>query len=201
MQTAGRGRQGRAWSSPAGNLYASTLVRIRPGDPPAPTLALVAAVALARAVAAFGYTGIHIKWPNDLVAGVAKLAGLLLEREGDWVVAGFGCNVAHAPSLPDRATTSLETLGAPAPSLAALGQALGDELAAALAAWRGRGLPATIADWSARAHAVGTALAVTLPDGELVRGAFDGLDATGALLLRLAGGERRVIHAGDVILV
>ncbi len=80
-QTGGRGRQGRAWLSPPGNLYAITLVRPRPDDPPAPTLALVAAVALHEAVALYA-PGVRIKWPNDLLFDGAKLAGILLERAG-----------------------------------------------------------------------------------------------------------------------
>src|SRR4051794_19317804 len=68
-QTGGKGRQGRAWVSPTGNLHASTLVRLRPGDPPAPSLALAAAVALHETVAAFAqHAPVRIKWPNDLVA-------------------------------------------------------------------------------------------------------------------------------------
>src|SRR5690348_13140280 len=80
-QTAGKGRQGRSWESPPGSLYASTLVRLQPGDPPAPTLALVAAVALHQAVSAYA-PDLTIKWPNDLVVRGMKLAGILLEREG-----------------------------------------------------------------------------------------------------------------------
>ena len=66
-QTGGKGRQGRHWESPAGNLHASTIVRLRPEDPPAPTLALVAAVALHESVSKHA-EGVQIKWPNDLVA-------------------------------------------------------------------------------------------------------------------------------------
>lgn len=201
VQTAGRGRHGRAWSSPAGNLYASTLIRVRPGDPSAASLALVAAVALHRAVRGFGNAGVRIKWPNDLMAHGAKLAGLLLEREGEWIVAGFGTNIASAPELADRETTSLARLMTQPPAPAALLAALADELAAAVARWRSAGLPAMTREWAERAHPVGTALAVALPGGEMVRGGFDGLDETGALRLRLADGERRVIHAGDVILI
>src|SRR3954463_8944234 len=92
-QTGGRGRQGRAWDSPAGNLHASTLVRLRPEDPPAPSLALAAAIALHEAAAAFApQAELVVKWPNDLLAGGDKLAGILLEREGDAVVIGFGVN-------------------------------------------------------------------------------------------------------------
>src|ERR1700743_1737413 len=78
-ERAGRGRQGRAWESPPGNLFASTLVSVRPGEPAAPTLALVAAVALAEASEAYGVTAM-LKWPNDLLVDGAKLSGILLER-------------------------------------------------------------------------------------------------------------------------
>ncbi len=80
-QTGGRGRQGRDWRSPPGNLYASTLVRLREGDPPAATLALVAAVALHEAAAGIApQSAIRIKWPNDLMLDGAKLAGSRRER-------------------------------------------------------------------------------------------------------------------------
>ena len=106
-QTGGRGRQGREWRSPPGNLYASTIVRLRPGDPPAPTLALVAAVALHQVAALFAPgASIAIKWPNDLMAGGAKLSGILLERSDDAVIIGFGVNLAHHPEDLERPATS-----------------------------------------------------------------------------------------------
>ena len=105
-QTGGKGRQGRAWQSPPGNLYASTLVRVRPEDPPAPTLALVAAVALHEVIEIYA-PAVQIKWPNDLLFDGAKLAGILLEREGDAVIVGFGVNLAGHPDSLDRPATSL----------------------------------------------------------------------------------------------
>ena len=118
-QTGGKGRQGRAWVSPPGNLHASTLVRLRPGDPPAPTLALVAAVAL-HEVASIYAPGVQIKWPNDLLFDGAKLAGILLERLEDAVVIGFGVNLAHHPEGIDRPATSLQVLAGMAPEPAAV---------------------------------------------------------------------------------
>lgn len=214
QQTGGKGRQGRAWLSPPGNLYASTLVRLQPNDPPAPSLALVAAVALHEAIAPYGHH-IQIKWPNDLVLGCspakagavraglrpspehtggwAKLAGILLERQSDAVVIGFGVNVAHKPDLPDRATAHL---GEMAPPPAILAELLAEAFARWLLRWRGEGLEPVRRAWLAAAHPIGTALSTT--EGE---GLFDGLDEDGALLLRLADGSRRVIHAGDVFLL
>lgn len=194
-QSGGRGRQGRAWLSPPGNLYASTIVRLRPGDPPAPTLALVAAVALHAAVSA-QVPGVRIKWPNDLLANGAKLAGILLEREGEAVVVGFGVNVAHHPEGLAQPTTSLAALVRRAPEAAALCDRLSVAFAGVLDRWRREGLAPIRSAWTCAAHPIGTPLATS--EGE---GAFDGLDESGALRLRLPGGERRLIHAGDVFLL
>lgn len=203
-QSAGRGRQGRAWVSPVGNLYASTLVRRRLNDPPVPSLALVAAVALHEAVSVFLDTrddgALTIKWPNDLLLGGAKLSGILLEGAGDATVVGFGVNVAHHPDLPDRPTTSLASRGV-AVSPQALLEVLAEGFARWLGVWRGQGLEPVRSVWLARAHPIGSALSVQPPSGVRLDGLFDGLDRGGALLLRLAGGERRVIHAADVFLL
>jgi BirA family biotin operon repressor/biotin-[acetyl-CoA-carboxylase] ligase len=196
-QTVGRGRQGRAWSSPPGNLYASTLVRLQPGDPPAPTLALVAAVALHEVASAWApEAAIQIKWPNDLLAGGAKLAGILLERAGEAVVIGFGANLAHHPGGTERPVTSLAALTGSAPEPAPFLEQLAESFARHLARWRSQGIAPIRAAWLERAHPLGTAL--TTPEGE---GLFDGLDETGALRLRLPHGEVRLVHAGDVFLL
>ena len=189
-QTGGKGRQGRAWQSPAGNLHASTLVRLQPGDPPAPTLALVAAVALHAAVQPHAPAA-RIKWPNDLLVGGAKLAGILLERQGDAVIIGFGVNLAFRPEGLDRPAISL----APPVEPAAFLRRLAAEFEAWLARWRAEGLAPVRAAWLEAAHPLGTALATSE-----VRGLFEGLDETGALRLRLPDGALRVIHAGDVFL-
>ena len=190
-QTGGKGRQGRAWQSPPGNLYASTLVRLQPEDPPAPTLALVAAVALHEIVSGHA-PDVRIKWPNDLLMGGAKLAGILLERQGDAVIVGFGVNLAHHPEGLDRPATSLDPPVDPDPFLGRLVAAF----AAWLRRWRDEGVGPIRAAWLAAALPLGTPLVTH--DGA---GTFDGLDESGALRLRLAGGAVRVIHAGDVFLL
>jgi BirA family biotin operon repressor/biotin-[acetyl-CoA-carboxylase] ligase len=201
-QLAGRGRQGRPWVSPPGNFHASTLVRLRPDDPPAATLAMVTAVALDEAIDVFlvERSALALKWPNDLLLAGAKLSGILLERADDAVVIGIGVNLAHHPDLPDRPTTSLAAHGVTVtPSM--LAEMLADTVARWLARWRGEGLAPVRARWLARAHPVGTALTARLPDGRGIDGLFDGLDADGALLLRLASGDRHVIHAADIFLL
>ena len=199
-QTAGRGRQGRAWESPANNFYGSTLVRLRPGDPSAATLGFVAAVALAELVLRSLPGAAILKWPNDLLVAGAKLSGILLERADDAVVVGIGVNLAHHPDLADCATTSLAAHGV-AIGAAAFAEMLADGFARWLARWRAEGFAPVRQRWLDLAHPRGTALSVGQPDGVRVDGLFDGLDAEGALILRLASGDRRVIHAADVFLV
>ena len=200
-QSGGRGRMGRGWQSPLGNLYASTIVRLRAGDPPAPTLALVTAVALAEVVAAYAPDVMAaIKWPNDVLIAGAKLAGILLERAGDGVVVGIGVNLAHYPAGLDRPVTSLAAHGV-TPDPAQFCEDLALVFARWVARWRGEGLAPVRAAWLAAAHPLGTALVANLGDGESVEGLFDGLNDAGALRLRLADGAVRVIHAGDVFLI
>ncbi|HEY0085293.1 MAG TPA: biotin--[acetyl-CoA-carboxylase] ligase [Allosphingosinicella sp.] len=201
-QSGGRGRQGREWHSPEGNLYASTLVRLRPGDPPAPTLALVAAVALHEVACAFAPdASILIKWPNDLLAGGAKLSGILLERIGDAVVIGLGVNLAEHPDATERPATSLRVLTGRAPEPEAFIEALAAALARWIERWRREGLAPIRAAWLAAAHPPGTPLSTHTASGAWVEGLFEGLDEGGALRLRLADGSVHVVHAGDVFLV
>lgn len=202
-QTGGRGRQGRVWASPPGNFYGSTLVRLRPGDPPAATLALVAAVALEEVVRVYVATQdiarLRIKWPNDLLLDGAKLSGILLERAEDAVVVGIGVNLAHHPVDLDPPATSLAEHGG-APDPRDFAETLAEAFARWLGLWRGA-LGPVRTRWLERAHPSGTALAARLPDGSASDGLFAGLDVDGALLLRLADGTTRVIHAGDVFLI
>lgn len=190
-QSGGKGRQGRAWQSPPGNLYASTLVRVDPKHPPPPTLALVAAVALHEAVSRHTNRA-RIKWPNDITINRAKLAGILLERQGDAVVIGFGVNLAYHPEDLDRPAASLGARVTP--------EVLLRRLAACfehwLERWKTEGLAPVRAAWLTAAYPVGTPLASSGAEG-----VFDGLDETGALRLRLADGAIRVVHAGDVFLI
>jgi BirA family biotin operon repressor/biotin-[acetyl-CoA-carboxylase] ligase len=200
-QTGGRGRLGRAWDSPDGNLYASTLVRLQPGDPSAPTLALVAAVAVHALVAPLVTGQARIKWPNDILVDGAKLSGILLERAGDDVIIGIGINVAGYPEGLDRPVTSLHAQGATETDAAALLAHLARIFAHWLAIWRVQGIGPVRNHWVVNAHPAGTAMRVTLPDGTVLDGHFETMDAQGSLILRLANGDARAIHAGDVFLI
>jgi BirA family biotin operon repressor/biotin-[acetyl-CoA-carboxylase] ligase len=177
------------------------LVRLRDGDPIAPTLALVSAIALHEVASAYAPDAQFIlKWPNDMLADRAKLAGILLEREGDAIAIGFGVNLAHHPDLPDRPATSFAALAAGTPEPGAFLIDLAEAFARWLAKWRQDGVAQISGEWLRRAHDIGAAISVGLPDGR-VDGLFDGLDPMGALRLRLADRSVRVIQAGDVFLL
>jgi BirA family transcriptional regulator, biotin operon repressor / biotin---[acetyl-CoA-carboxylase] ligase len=200
-QTRGRGRQGRSWEDGAGNFMGSTVVQLGPGDPRPATLALVAGMAVWEALAP-RLPDAHaprLKWPNDVMIGPAKVAGILLEREGQTVVVGIGANLARAPDVQDRATVSLAEFG-PAPGRDAFADDLARRFALELERWRSFGVPPIVARWLAAAHPVGTPLTVRAPGDEPVSGTFAGLTAEGALQLRLADGTTRAVHAGDVSL-
>jgi BirA family biotin operon repressor/biotin-[acetyl-CoA-carboxylase] ligase len=196
-QDEGRGRQGRAWSSLEGNFAGSTIVQLRPDDPPAPGLSLACGLALIEAVeAAVPGRPLMLKWPNDLLLGGAKLAGILLERSGNRIVAGFGVNLAEAPVIEGRATASFDRALPPqafAPILAA-------SFARMLNLWRSSAPFAFGQAWQARAHPLGTPLEVHDGAGQRLKGRFDGLETDGSLRLRLDGGGIEIVRAGDVSL-
>ncbi len=199
-QNGGRGRMGRVWDSPVGNLYCSTLVRFQPGDPAGHTLALVAANAVHALIAPLCSGQARIKWPNDILVDGAKIAGILLERAGDAIVIGIGVNATHHPIGLDRPVTSLLAQGAVNPEASALYERLAQIFGHWLSVWRGEGLAPVRTHWLLNAHPTGAAMRVLLPDGEEVRGTFDTLDQQGMLILRLENGDSRAIHAGDIIL-
>jgi BirA family transcriptional regulator, biotin operon repressor / biotin---[acetyl-CoA-carboxylase] ligase len=201
-QTAGRGRMGRDWASPVGNLYASGLIHLRAGDPPAATLGFVAALALDKILSIYAPdAAFQIKWPNDVLAGGAKLSGILLERAGDAVIVGIGVNLASHPKIVGRLTTSIAELTGTAPDPATFLDYLAEAFGEIVAQWRTEGLGPILSRWQERAHPVGAPLSVSLPDGTSLEGVYEGLDPSGALKLCLADGAVRVIHAGDVFLV
>ncbi len=200
-QSAGRGRQGRDWFDGAGNFMGSTVVHISDQGPPAHTLALMAGLALYEAVLPIipEPTALQLKWPNDLLLGGAKLAGILLERHEQSVVVGIGVNLRAAPKLPDRETTALAHATAP-PELETFARALAKSFDAELERWRTFGLETLIRRWLACAHPIGTSISAHDPSGEVVLGKFDGLDANGSLQIRLADGSSRSVHVGDIVI-
>ncbi len=203
-QKAGKGRRGRGWVSPPGNLYSSIL--LRPDRPLADVagLGFAAALAIREALRAWGTTDVALKWPNDVLVGERKIAGVLLESraEGngkipDWVVVGAGINLASHPEDTEFAATSLAALGlAPPEPVRAL-----ETYLAAFARWRARwldgGFAAVLETYRRHVRGVGAPISVRI-EGETVRGVFDALEDDGALALRLPDGPVRRISAGDV---
>jgi BirA family biotin operon repressor/biotin-[acetyl-CoA-carboxylase] ligase len=194
-QNAGRGRQGRTWFDGAGNFMGSTVVHNRHGDPAMPTLSLVAGLAVHAVV---DLAGAKLKWPNDVLVGPAKIAGMLLESAGSAVILGIGVNLVAAPVVPGRVTAALADF-APHPARDAFADKLAKSFDLELQRWRDFGVAPIIRRWLAAAHPEGTAFSVDLA-GEQVSGTFAGLDDDGALRLRLANGQVRAIHAGEVSL-
>jgi BirA family biotin operon repressor/biotin-[acetyl-CoA-carboxylase] ligase len=180
----------------------STVALLTSGDPPAPTLALVAGLAVHQTIAEFApeLRELWLKWPNDILLAGAKLGGILLERQGEAVVVGVGVNQAVAPDLPDRPSASLRGAGLEI-ARDTFAEALAAQWASALAMWHQGDWPALRAEWLERAHPLGTRLMVRDAAGEMIEGAFAGLEPHGAALLRLADGAMRAIHAGEIELV
>lgn len=201
-QSEGRGRLGREWSDGAGNFMGSTPVHLRSSDPAPQTLALVAGVALYEAVSKFlgNAQGLLLKWPNDVLLDRAKLAGILLERAGDTVVMGIGVNLANAPDVPDRKTASLASHGLTV-DRDDFAEQLARSMAAELATWRKAGLGETISRWTIRGPHIGAPVRYLGVTDTTETGAFAGIDRDGALLMRLANGTMRAIHAGEVSLI
>jgi BirA family biotin operon repressor/biotin-[acetyl-CoA-carboxylase] ligase len=196
-QGAGRGRRGRAWISPPGNLYCSLLLRPACAVAEAAQLGFAAALAVAEAASLFLPPDARVtcKWPNDVLLGGRKFAGILLQSRAsgaavDWLVIGIGVNLASHPEDTEYPATSL---GAATP--AQFIPILGERLLAWYETWRG-GFAVLRAAWLVRAEGLGGPIRVRLPDSEL-EGRFAGLDEAGRLMLDGPHGSR-VIAAAEI---
>ncbi len=204
-QTAGRGRRQRRWIAPKGNLASSVLETIDLAPAVAATLGFAAGLALhaaLQAIAGSASVGLALKWPNDVLAGQAKLAGILLEAEavagaGLAVVVGMGTNVVAAPEGTPTPATSLRALGIET-SAEALFTALSDSWAECRGIWdQGRGFGEIRQRWLALAAGLGQPVAVHTGNAT-VAGIFDTIDDTGCMIVRTATGDGIRISAGDV---
>jgi BirA family biotin operon repressor/biotin-[acetyl-CoA-carboxylase] ligase len=196
-QSAGRGRRGRAWVSPEGNL--ATTLLLRPGASQAVSGQLSFAAALATAEMASHFApdaAIAVKWPNDVLADGRKLAGILLEGGNGWLAIGIGVNLAAHPEGTEFPATSLAQLGIAPPSPEQALTVLAARFAHWYDLWMQSGFESLRAAWLARAFGVGAQIRARLPQ-ETRQGVFQGIDASGALLLN-EGGHVRAIAAGEV---
>jgi BirA family biotin operon repressor/biotin-[acetyl-CoA-carboxylase] ligase len=197
QQTGGRGRRGRSWASPVGNLYCSTVLGPHCAAPRAAELGFVAALAVADLVPR--ERQIRLKWPNDVLVDGGKIAGILPEssvrQDGtvEYVVLGIGVNVGFAPQLPE--------MRYPGATLGGTVEAAAGGLAAALARWmrewRRSGFEEIRAGWMAKAGPLGAEMDVRLGEG-LVSGRYAGLDRDGGLLLDTAKGPVRIV-SGELL--
>ena len=197
-QTQGRGRQGRDWFSPEGNLYASIL--LRPGLPPArlSELGFVVALAVADVVDAVLPGGrARLKWPNDVLVDGRKIAGILVEiSEDNAAVVGIGLNIVQAPDATTYPVTCLHEVGLGVSPEVALTQLLA-VLEVRLADWSEHGFARARAAWLARGPVPGDVVSVRIGT-RIDSGRFVGLDSDGALLLAEDGTLRRVV-VGEVV--
>ncbi|NQU62477.1 MAG: biotin--[acetyl-CoA-carboxylase] ligase [Rhodospirillales bacterium] len=202
-QTAGRGRRGRKWSSPPGNLYCSLVLRPEVSAGKASELSFIAALALFDALGTVGEPGhqVFCKWPNDILLNERKVAGILLEAETsgsgnpDWVVLGLGVNVAVFPADTEFEATSFRAENWGATEVDCL-EAFARHFLSWTNKWLEEGFEPVRKNWLWRSIGQGKEIEVHL-ENETLTGIFTDLDETGALLLKTDEGERK-ITAGDV---
>ncbi|MDP9126966.1 MAG: biotin--[acetyl-CoA-carboxylase] ligase [Pseudomonadota bacterium] len=196
QQTAGRGREGRPWESPEGNLYCSILLRPEGGLSSYGQHSFVVALAL------FGTlkpllpaVAMTLKWPNDVLIGGKKIAGILLESGPGWLVAGVGLNILHHPERALYPTTSLKAAGSALLNPEAVLERFLTQLTYWCGVIREAGFGPVRSVWLENAQK--GPLAVRLPNG-ILEGEFLDIDEDGRLRLGLADGSERVIATGDI---
>ncbi len=205
-QTQGRGRMGRDWVSVKGNLFTTTVRRVRAQPDKLPVLSLLTGVALYEAIdeIANGSVSLSLKWPNDILSNHAKLGGILIETQPTGsvdqtdLIIGIGVNITSNPALENKDTVCLASLGVSS-SRDQLFEALAVHFNAWLERWDHGDNNVDIIDaWLKKAHRVGTPL--TIQSGpKQIRGSFMGLNEQGALLLKLDNDEIKTITGGELV--
>ncbi len=203
-QTAGKGRRGREWESPAGNLFVS--IAIQPPRPVSEYAQISFLTALAVAQTAETYVPeaeVSLKWPNDVLIGGRKTGGILLESEADpaggapWVIVGVGINLEHHPADTPYPATCLRVEGARDLDVERVLEQLVVYFTAWYARWSQHGFAPIREAWLKKAHNLGDAIVARLSDRS-VEGRFVDLDATGELVLETSAGQVMKINAADI---
>jgi BirA family biotin operon repressor/biotin-[acetyl-CoA-carboxylase] ligase len=197
-QTAGRGSRGRSWQAPEGNLNLSALFRPERPAAEAGMFSLLAGIAVAEALETLFAPPTMLKWPNDVLIGGAKLAGILIDTAPkgaklDWLVIGIGINLRHVPEIAGRATTSLAAHGtilSPQDATTAI--------LSRLSHWHNARPEIIQQAWLARAHPIGTSIEIRGAHGTKT-GSFAGLSSAGELLLQ-TNNRIEPISTGDIML-
>jgi BirA family biotin operon repressor/biotin-[acetyl-CoA-carboxylase] ligase len=207
FQSAGRGRRGRHWVAPFGSgLCLSVNWSYRDAPATLGALSLAAGVAVLRALRRFGFAGLSLKWPNDIVHGDGKLGGILIDLRGEaagpaYFVVGVGINVRLPPAVRDKfrsegvEAVDLASLG-PLPGRSIAAAALISELALALIEFGARGMMAFAEEWQ-DADALAGRLVRVIQGGQSLEGLARGVDTDGALLVDVEGARRRIL-SGEV---
>lgn len=196
VQTAGRGRQGRSWTSLPGNLHMSVILRPRLMPRDLGQLSFAAAVALAETVEPLLPPSCHLalKWPNDLLINDKKAAGILIEVEGGFAIVGLGLNLVHAPAD----AISLQSLGVVSPTPRILAGDIAQRLLAYAQALD-NGSFARIRDaWLKRAWRLNQMISARI-SSENVQGIFLGIDQSGALQLQTGEGVIRSVSSAEIL--
>jgi BirA family biotin operon repressor/biotin-[acetyl-CoA-carboxylase] ligase len=202
-QTVGKGRRGRAWSTQSGNLAATLLMTVPSSPAEAAQLSFVAALAVADLACIFvPPQSVRLKWPNDVMVNGLKVSGILIESgpaaAGLWLAIGIGVNLAATPQGVDRPAAALgDFMNREPPAPAEAARLLSLSFAHWLQVWQTGGFEPVRQAWGRIAQGIGEACIARL-DRETVEGVAEGLEADGALRLRLADGSLRPISAGDV---
>ena len=201
-QNYGRGRLGRSWVSPEGNLYTTAL--LAPGLPLGrlQELSFVASLAVHDTVAGLlPNADLVLKWPNDVLLGGAKISGILTEtlaRGASFVaLLGVGINLAHAPVAARYPTTALADHLAEPLAVEGLLDLYLKALSARYALWCSDGFPPIREAWTARSRWIGRKVSVESGE-QTISGRYDGIEADGALIVAAADGVVHRISAGDV---
>jgi BirA family biotin operon repressor/biotin-[acetyl-CoA-carboxylase] ligase len=207
-QHAGRGRRGRSWQSPlGGGLTFSVLWRFERGIDQLSGLSIAVGLALARALAGHCPLPVKLKWPNDVLAGYRKLAGILVEVQGElagpsFAVIGIGVNEHLSPQYRteiDQAVVDLAEMGVQINRTELMHNIL-SELASIMNVFEQQGIRPILTEWPQWHAHEGRAVSLRTPDGHRLTGTASGLDEAGNLLLTMASGEMRKFSAGEVSL-
>lgn len=200
-QTGGRGRRGRDWYSPDGGVYMTTVLRPTRATEELPQLALVAAVAVREACAELGAKAARVKWPNDVVVGRKKLAGILLETFDSTVLVGIGVNRNERGDVDLDRDLALRFIGLgdlvqETPDRETLARAILNALELRYESWLSGRFDQILEEF-ARFHVLSGQRVVAIGDDGAVEGKVAGLDGSGALIVSTQNGKKRV-RSGEV---
>ena len=210
IQTKGRGRHGRFWVSPKGNLYLSVVFLPTRPMMEWPGVSLVVSVALAKTLdQVITPNRVSLKWPNDVLVDGKKTAGILIEAHEKGMIIGVGVNMISAPEVTEGGWPAIclsdaikagedETASAEIVSLDAFRDLLINEMEAALSHWQDNGFEGCMLQWMARAAFLGQKIYIQDDEDDTLEGVFRGINPDGTMRLELAGGDMLSLAAGDV---